>query len=255
MEKVKVGLLGFGQTGKLVAEEFLKESDMELSWVIRRSKTEKKKYAGQMLGTDDEKAGRIYSRSHFSQKFLIKHPVDMIVDFSSPSGLRLYKTAADAGIPIISAISHYTDAEIEKLKKISEKTAVLYSPNITLGVNLMMMISQILQKIIPHADIEIVEEHFKGKEGISGTAKKMASLLSVPPESVHSLRLGKTVGKHMIAFGMPNQTLTLIHESTNRAAFGQGAIFAVRHMMGRESGIYSMEQMIQKMFQENIPVY
>lgn len=59
----------------------------------------------------------------------------------------------------------------------------------------------------------------------------------------------------MIAFGMPNQTLTLIHESTNRAAFGQGAIFAVRHMMGREPGIYSMEQMIQKMFQENIPVY
>jgi 4-hydroxy-tetrahydrodipicolinate reductase len=63
------------------------------------------------------------------------------------------------------------------------------------------------------------------------------------------------VGKHEIIFGLPNQTIRLVHESINRAAFGQGAIFAANWLAGAPVGLYSMENIIVDMFKRNIPVY
>ncbi|PKC51181.1 hypothetical protein RhiirA1_484344, partial [Rhizophagus irregularis] len=59
---------------------------------------------------------------------------------------------------------------------------------------------------------------------------------------VNSIRVGGIVGKHEVVFGLPNQTIRIIHESHNRAAFGQGALYASKWIMAKEKGIYSMEQ-------------
>ena len=121
---------------------------------------------------------------------------------------------------------------------------------------MLLVAAQILQKIVPHADIEIVEEHFKGKKEISGTAQKIANLLSLNVEKhLNSIRVGGIVGRHEIIFGMPNQTIRLFHESISRAAFGQGAIFAVKSLLGQPPGMYTMETIIAEMFRQNIPVY
>jgi 4-hydroxy-tetrahydrodipicolinate reductase len=118
-----------------------------------------------------------------------------------------------------------------------------------------MVAAQILQKIAPHADIEIVEEHFKGKKEISGTAQKIAKVLKLEAEHVNSIRVGGIVGHHEIIFGLPNQIIRLSHQSINRAAFGQGAIFAVKFLLGKPPGSYTMETIIAEMFRQNIPVY
>jgi 4-hydroxy-tetrahydrodipicolinate reductase len=116
--------------------------------------------------------------------------------------------------------------------------------------------SQILQGIAPHADVEIVEEHFRGKKEESGTALKIADILGLDKaRHVNSIRVGGIVGKHEIIFGLPNQTIRLVHESISKAAFGQGAIFAAKWLIAAPAGMYSMENIIVDMFKRNIPVY
>ena len=254
MEKIKIGFFGFGKTGKVVVNEFLSDSLFTLSWVVRRGKEDHHKYASRMLGHEFD-AGKIFSGEDIDDSFFLERPVDIIVDFSTSTGVRLYEKAAKIGIPIISAISKYEQKDLELLKSFGESTAVLYSPNITLGINVLMVAAQILQKIAPHADIEIVEEHFKGKKEISGTAQKIASVLKLEAARVNSIRVGGIVGHHEIIFGMPYQIIRLSHQSISRAAFGQGAIFAAKFLLGKPPGSYTMETIIAEMFRKNIPVY
>lgn len=255
MSKVKIGVFGFGKTGRIVVNEFLKDEQFELAWVVRKGQRDHHKYASRLLGYELDQ-GDIFSVEDIGGAFFEERLVDMLIDFSGTTGLYEYEGAARAGIPIISAISKYEMKELEMLKRYSQSTAVLYSPNITLGINVLMVAAQILQKIAPHADIEIVEEHFKEKNEISGTAKKIAASLRLDEkEHIHSIRVGGIVGRHEIIFGMPNQTIRLSHESISRAAFGQGAIFAAKFLIGKPAGMYTMETIIADMFRKNIPVY
>jgi 4-hydroxy-tetrahydrodipicolinate reductase len=254
-KSIRIGFFGFGKTGRMVADEFFKDGRFDLEWVIRRTHKDNHKYATRLLGYEIDDAA-IYSVDEVSPAFFQAHPVDIIVDFSSARAHKQYASAADFGIKIISAISKYKAEDVEDLKQMAEKTAVLYSPNITLGINFLLVASQILQGIAPHADIEIVEEHFRGKKGESGTALKIADILGLDRDKhVNSIRVGGIVGKHEIIFGLPNQTIRLVHESINRAAFGQGAIFAANWLAGAPVGLYSMENIIVDMFKRNIPVY
>lgn len=251
----KIGFFGFGNTGRMVADEFFKDGLFDLEWVVRKTHKDNHKYATRLLGYEVDDAV-IYSVDEVSLAFFQNHPVDIIVDFSSAKAHYQYAPAADLGIKIISAISKYTENDLNDLKKMAKKTAVLYSPNITLGINFLLVASQILQGIAPHADIEIVEEHFRGKKEESGTAVKIAEILGLDRNKhVNSVRVGGIVGKHEIIFGLPNQTIRLVHESISRSAFGQGAIFAAKWIASAPSGMYSMENIIVDMFKKNIPVY
>lgn len=255
MNKIKIGLFGFGKTGRQVANEFINDDHFNLIWVVRKSDADHGKYASHLLGYEFE-CGKIFNIKDIDANFYKEHPVDVLVDFSSTEGIHYYETAADQGIKIISAISKYEKADMELMEKLKTKTATLYSPNITLGVNFLLIASQVLQKIAPHADIEIVEEHFRKKNETSGTALKIAETLGLEKEKhVNSIRVGGIVGKHEVIFGLPNQTIRIIHESINRAAFGQGAIFAAKWLIEQACGLYNMENYITDLFRRNIPVY
>ena len=255
MEKIKVGIFGFGKTGKAVAREFLNDNLFTLVWVIRNSQEDHRKYASRLLGCEFD-AGEIFSTADIGDDFFSAKKVDVLVDFSDYTGVHFYEKAAKEGIAIISAISKYEQEEFALLKSFAKTTAVLYSPNITLGINVLLVAAQILQKIVPHADIEIVEEHFKGKTEVSGTAKKIANALGLNDEEhINSIRVGGIVGRHEIIFGMPNQIIRLSHESISRGAFGQGAIFAAKFLINQSPGLYTMETIIAEMFRQNIPVY
>ncbi len=255
MDKIKIGLFGFGKTGRVVAQEIMQDKMVDFAWIVRRTKSTNHKYASRLLGFEFDSTP-IFSVDQMGEAFFKKHPVDIIIDFSSTSGYKDYEAAASLGIKIISAISKLDEQAIATLKKYSEQTAVLYSPNITLGVNFLLVASQVLHSIAPKADIEIVEEHFRDKKGVSGTALKIANVLGLEnTRHVNSVRVGGIVGKHEVIFGLPNQTIRLVHESINRAAFGQGALFAAKWLRDKPAGYYSMEGIISDMFKQNIPVY
>ena len=176
-----------------------------------------------------------------------------MIDFSSNTACKTYDLITSAGTKIVTAISKYTEEDLAYIKKASEKAAILSSPNITLGINWMMMTSMILKKIIPLADIEIVEEHFRDKNEVSGTALKLANQLDIDPvKHVNSIRVGGIVGKHEVIFGLPYQTIRLTHESISRAAFGTGAIYAAKWLSKQSTGLYSMEQMFYEKFLNKI---
>lgn len=252
MNKIKIGLFGFGKTGKLVAQEFFNNDSFELAWVAKRTISEDFTFASEALGLKGER-GQIIASSEIDQEFFRNNQVDIIVDFSDSSGVNHYASAADLGTKIISAISQYESGDMEYLKNLGLKTAVLYSPNITIGINLILMAAQIFQNILPHADIEIIEEHFRNKNEVSGTAKKIADTLGLDEETqINSIRVGGIVGKHEVIFGLPNQTIRLTHESISKAAFGQGAIFAAKWLINAGPGLYCMEDVIKNRVQDQL---
>ena len=243
---MKVGLMGFGRAGRAVASVLLESGYTSLQWVVRHSSVLQHRSVPEFLGVPSDEPGLIYSTSEFSAAELLdQHPVDVIVDFSSPDGLDYYgEEAARRGIIVVSAISNYPDSQLERLRHIAQSTTVMHSPNITLGINFMIIAAKILQNISPDADIEIVEEHFSAKPDVSGTAKVIARELSLPEENIKTLRAGGIVGVHQILFGFPYQTVRLTHESISREAFGNGVLFAVDNLAGKSKGLYTMEDLL-----------
>ena len=247
---MKIGLIGFGKTGKSVASILLENKKFSLEWVLRQSKVLEHRSAPEFLGIESNEPGLIYSSSNTNVNDLLeKHPVDAIIDFSSDEGIYFYgESAAKKNVKIISAISHYKDKELKLLKKLADKTTVFWSPNITLGVNYLLFAARFLKKIAPWVDIEVNEEHFKKKEGTSGTAIKIAEALDVEKESINSVRAGGIVGKHEVIFGFPYQTVRLIHESISREAFGNGVVFVAENLKDKKKGLYSFEDILSPYF-------
>ena len=252
-KKIKIGLIGFGKTGKAVAGVILQNKSYSLEWVLRQSSILENRSVPEFLGIESVEAGLIYSSSKITiEDLLDQHPVDIIIDFSSTSGIYTYgEIAAERKIKIISAISHYSEEEKQLLHKLSSKTVVFWSPNITLGVNYLLFVAKFLKKIAPSVDIEIIEEHFKGKEGVSGTAIKLAEALDIEKSDINSVRAGGIVGKHELIFGFPFQTVRLIHESISRDAFGNGVLFVAENLIGKEVGQYNFEDVLLPYFSTN----
>lgn len=251
--KKKIGLIGFGKTGKAVANVILNSNDFKLEWVLRSRPLLENRSITEYLGVPASiKAGKIFSVANNNiQEFITNNPVDIIIDFSSRTGIFTYgKFAANAKIRIISAISHYKKEDIEYLKELSNQTIVFWSPNITLGVNYLLYVSKLLKKIAPEVDIAIIEEHFKGKEGISGTAIKIAEALKLDNNKINSVRAGGIVGKHEIVFGFPYQTVRLTHESIAREAFGNGALFIARNLPEINKGLLNFQDVLSPLFKE-----
>jgi 4-hydroxy-tetrahydrodipicolinate reductase len=97
-------------------------------------------------------------------------------------------------------------------------------------------------------DVQIVEEHFRDKAEVSGTALRLARSLEVPDDEVHVIRAGGIIGVHEVLFGFPAQVVRLRHEAISREAFGNGAMFAARHIVDFPAGLYRMEDLLLPYF-------
>jgi len=248
--RTRVGLVGFGKTGRAVATVLLMDKTIDLVWVVRKSRVLENRSVPEFLGIESDEEGSIHWIEDVDFETLQEAtPVDAIIDFSSETGMDYYgEVAAEKGITIISAISSLPEERIKKLEKYGERTKVLWSPNITVGINFLILAAKTLQKIAPYADISILEEHFRTKSEVSGTAKKIANALSIGEDEIKTVRAGGIIGVHEVLFGFPFQTVRLKHESIAREAFGNGAKFALKQLDERENGFYSMEDLMGELF-------
>ena len=189
---MKVGLIGFGKTGRSVASVILDHPDVCLEWVVRRSTRLEHRSVPEFLGIDSAEPGLIYSSAEFSAgELLDRHPVDAIIDFSSQNGVDYYADeAASRGVSIVCAVSRFEEEMSRRFERWAQTTRVLWSPNITIGINFMLLAAQTLRAIAPCADVEIVEEHFKKKPEVSGTALRLAEGLEQDPASIKVIRAG-----------------------------------------------------------------
>jgi 4-hydroxy-tetrahydrodipicolinate reductase len=250
---MRIGVIGFGKTGKAVAATILRNKAHVLEWVVRRSTRLDHRSVPEFLGEESDEPALIYSSQRATiGQILDAQPVDMIVDFSSESGIEFYgDEAVKRKITIISGISHYGEETQDLLGRYAEKTAVFWSPNITLGVNYLLLAAQFLRKILPSIDMVILEEHFREKPGVSGTAKVMAAALDIDEAQIKTVRAGGIIGRHEIICGFPFQTVRLTHDSITREAFGNGAIFVAEHMAGKPEGLYTFEQLLLPYFSKD----
>ncbi len=249
----RIGLCGFGKTGRSVARSILEDVDARLEWVVRKSDHVSRGPLADQIERSNSGTNRMFCAASTPIEVLLDTcPVDVIIDFSGVNGLDYYgDEAARRGIRIVTAISSYPCAQQEKLRDLSTQTPVLWSPNITLGVNLMILVASLLHMIAPTADVEIVEEHFRLKKGVSSTAKVIARALGVLESEIKSLRAGGIVGTHEVVFGFPSQTVRLRHESVSPEAFGEGALFAAHSMIDVSPGLYTMEDLLIPSFIES----
>ena len=120
---MKVGMIGFGKTGRAVATVLLESKKTNLQWVLRQSSLLGHRSVPEFLGIESDEPGLIYSKDEFTISALLdQHPVDIIVDFSSETGLNYYADeAAKRGITIVSAVSQYSDEQSKKLHQLAKE--------------------------------------------------------------------------------------------------------------------------------------
>lgn len=247
---MKVGLVGFGKTGRAVASVLLESDAVNLAWVLRKSHALEHRSASEWLGIDSGDPGSIICIDEQpAERLLDSHPVDVIIDFSSEDGIHYYgEVAAARKIAIVSAVSQYTTDTLSLLRRLALHTRVLHSPNITLGINFLIIAAKVLRNIAPNADVEIIEEHFKKRPEVSGTARTIARHLDLDSENIKTVRAGGIIGRHEVLFGFPYQTVRLTHESISREAFGNGILFALNNLPRCGRGLYTMEDLLMPYF-------
>lgn len=246
-KKLRVGLVGYGKAGKAVANVLGSDPRFELCWIARRSPGETQQtHPGTsvpVVATQQTPFAELFERQ----------PVDALVDFSAPGSIRAYgEEVRRRGIMLVSAISAYTEDDLAYAYSLGRDTRVLCSPNITLGINFLIVAARLLRKIAPFADVEILEQHFREKPEVSGTARKIAETLEVDDDRITSLRLGGIVGHHEVIFGFPHQTVRLTHESIRREAFGTGAAFALEQLRTCANGFYTFDDLLLRMMRAEL---
>lgn len=246
--RIRVGLLGHGRAGQAVAQALLADASIDLRWVARRHLPPDS--LDHLPGTE---VPVVATGGGALDGLIERHPVDALVDFSSADSAAQYLPAVRRNrLMLVSAISSYTPAQLAAIHSLADACRVMCSPNITVGINFLIVAARLLRTIAPHADIEIIEQHFRDKPEVSGTARRMADTLDLDEARITSLRLGGIVGHHEVVFGFPHQTVRLTHDSIRREAFGTGAAFALRELRTREPGVYTMEDLIAGVMRERL---
>ena len=252
---LRVCLVGFGRTGKVVAEEILNYDDVNLVGIF-------KKREGKLIGCDigtyfgkDETGYRIHNISDL-EKILIKTNPDVLIDFSHPEAMfHCVETIAKHNVNLVICSTNFNDEQKVYINSFREKIGIVWAPNVTEGINILISLAKIVKAIWPNCDIEIIEYHFSKKKDISKTALKIAEAISdadaikvgrkrnqprIGKETViHTIRVGGIIGRHTLVIGQPHQTLTITHESIDRYAFGKGALKAAGWVKGKK-GIFDM---------------
>ncbi len=180
--------------------------------------------------------------------------VDVVVDFSNPeASWKLLNACSVAGVPCVICTTGFTEAELARMQKMaySARMGVVYAPNVTIGINVLISLLKTVARALPLFDYQITEMHHSRKlDKPSGTAKRIAETLQselpdipVSPIPINSVRAGGYIGVHEVLAVGEYEKLSISHESFSRRAFAQGALLAAEYVMNRK-GWYYMEDVI-----------
>lgn len=194
---------------------------------------------------------------------------DVIVDFTSAAAVDpLIAYCESQRVPLVCCSTGLSREQVERLERCAQKTAVLRSANMSLGVNLLLKLVRDAALSLAEAgfDIEIVEKHHNHKlDAPSGTALVLADSIndamgnqyhyqydrSTRHEKrdkkeigISAVRGGSIVGEHDVIFAGQDEVVTISHTAYSRAIFGKGAIEAARFLAGKPAGLYTMSDVI-----------
>lgn len=200
----------------------------------------------------------------------ISETADVIIDFSNPALLKsLLRFVAERKVPAVICTTGFSEQQTEEIKEVSKNVPILYSRNMSLGINLLVELSRIAAKILgENFDVEIVERHHNKKiDAPSGTALMLAEEISeeMPEKSeftydrskerkprakneigIHSVRGGTIAGDHDVIFAGNKEIITLSHHAESREIFAVGALRAAQYLSQVQvAGFYTMKDVIK----------
>ena len=250
---IKVFICGaFGRMGTTIGSIVSKESDMQL------------------VGGSDIKAGEFFGAPVVSSdqvgEFLSSAHPDVVVDFTiAAAATRNIPLAASAGCAIVLGTTGITGEQRKIIEDSIEKYKVpaVISTNYSIGMNVLWMLVREASKRLADYDVELIEAHHRyKKDAPSGTARTILQILQEemgPREEifgregmternneigVHVIRGGDIVGDHAVMFAGNFETVTLSHRAYDRSVFAEGAIRAIRWVIGEKPGIYGMKDVL-----------
>lgn len=194
---------------------------------------------------------------------------DVVIDFSNAKAVdALLDYCAQKSLPVVLCSTGLSEEQLAHVEETSGKCAVLKSANMSVGINTLMKVLQMVAPVLAGAgfDIEIVEKHHNQKlDAPSGTALALAdSIKDSLNEEYHdvydrsqvrrkrdpheigisAVRGGTIVGDHDVIFAGQDEVITLSHSAYSRAIFGKGAVEAAKFLAGKGPGRYDMSDVI-----------
>jgi 4-hydroxy-tetrahydrodipicolinate reductase len=195
---------------------------------------------------------------------------DVAIDFTGADSSADHAVrAAAAGKPIVIGSTGLGPAHMDRIRDAGRSVAVVQSPNMSVGVNLMFRVASDVARILgDDYDVEIVETHHRfKKDAPSGTAVRLADTVAAAlgrkmedagvygrrgmtgertrkEIGVFALRAGDVVGEHTLVFGGIGERFEITHRAHSRDTFARGAVRAAAWILGRPPGLYDMADVL-----------
>ena len=235
---IKLGIAGAcGKMGRRIFELAALDKDLEVALALEKKGTP-------LIGKE---LGRLKVSSNLDGLFL----VDVLVDFTLPEATDEHLDyAAKYRKALVLGTTGLIDAQKSKVEDISKIIPIVFTPNMSIGVNVLFSIlPEIAKKLGSDYSVEIVEAHHKAKKDApSGTAKKMAELIAQATKKdipMHSIRLGDIFGDHTIIFCGNSERIEIKHQAHSRDLFVVGALKAAKWISQKPAGLYSMQDVLK----------
>jgi 4-hydroxy-tetrahydrodipicolinate reductase len=255
MKKINLAISGcLGRMGQQLIKSSKNNKNFRLA-ALTENKAISKKIIGIKLDINTEEA---FKKS------------DVIIDFTVPNcTLDILKIASKLKKRVVIGTTGFTQKEEILIKKFSEKIPILKAGNMSLGVNLLMYLTEIASKSLNDEYLsKVFEIHHKHKKDYpSGTAlmlgkgiadgknknlynlmgKKFFNKKSFPygkKINFNSIRKGEIIGEHEVTFSSGKEIIKLNHEAFDRALYSDGALTAAKWLVNKKPGLYSMRDLL-----------
>ncbi len=255
MKKINLAISGcLGRMGQQLIKSSKNNKNFELT-ALTENKAINKKIAGIKLDVNTEQTFK---------------KTDVIIDFTVPNcTLDILKIASKLKKRVVIGTTGFNQKEEALIKKFSKTIPILKAGNMSLGVNLLMYLTEIASKSLNEEYLsKVFEVHHKHKKDYpSGTAlmlgkgiadgknknlynlvgKKFLNKKSFPygkKINFNSIRKGEIIGEHEVTFSSGKEIIKLNHEAFDRALYSDGALTAAKWLINKKPGLYSMRDLL-----------
>ena len=255
MKKINLAISGcLGRMGQQLIKSSKSNKNFKLV-ALTENKPLNKKIAGIKLDLNTDRAFK---------------NADVIIDFTVPkSTLEILKIASKQKKKVVIGTTGFTQKEEDLIKRYSKKISILKAGNMSMGVNLLMYLTEIASKSLNDEYLnKVLEVHHKHKRDYpSGTAlmlgkgisdgkkknfnnlvgKKFLNKKSFPygkKINFNSIRKGEIIGEHEVLFSNGKEIIKLNHEAFDRALYSDGALAAAKWLSNKRPGLYSMRDLL-----------
>ncbi len=262
---MKIAIAGAtGRMGRMLIEAVLNTPDAQLVGALEHTASP---HLGEDAGAFLGKVTGVKITADIEQALT---GAQYLIDFTRPEGTMAHLAIAQkTATKMIIGTTGLSAEQIANLKNASEKLAIVFAPNMSVGVNATFKLLEIAAKMLNQGyDIEIIEAHHRHKvDAPSGTALKMGEVIAdalgenlddvaVYAREGHTgerkegsigfatIRGGDIVGDHTVLFAGDGERIEISHKSSSRQSYAQGSLRAARFLQTQTSGMHDMQDVL-----------